>query len=223
MGDFLYKASLAVAPPLFSAIIRTLFLTCRTEVFGNEHRQRCRAAGPYIVAFWHYGTYYNILQDQDEAMVGMVSNSRDGEYMARFLERNGFTTVRGSRGRDKGGLKALLKMVLEVKQGKVGVIVADGSQGPVRVVQPGAIILAGRTGAPVLPMAWAANRYHAFGTWDRSILPLPFARIALGYGEPLYVEPGIRGKALEQKRLELEKRLNDLYTGLWQRFGRKGH
>jgi len=212
-----------MVPPLFLGLTRILYATCRQQIFGEEHRDRCAAAGPYIIAFWHYGTYYILHQTRGEAFVAMVSASRDGEFVARALERIGFVTVRGSRGRDKGGLKALLQMVPWLEKGRNGAIVADGSQGPARVVQPGAILLASRTGAPILPMGWAADRYYAFASWDRSILPLPFTRIALGYGEPLYVPSGIKGVALEESRLELERRLNALYEESWQRFGRQGH
>jgi hypothetical protein len=153
----------------------------------------------------------------------MVSASSDGEYVARLLTRLGHATVRGSKGKGKQGYKALLEMAQWMDKGRMAVIVADGSQGPSRLAQPGAIILASRTGAPILPTAWAADRYYAFNSWDRSILPKPFARIYLSHAEPLWVAPKIRGQELEDKRLELEGSLNDLYAKVWGRFGRKEH
>lgn len=223
MGDFFYNASLKVLPGLFMGVTRLLYATCRREVIGQEYKDRCVAGGAYILAFWHYGVYYIIHQTPGETGVAMVSASRDGEYIARVMHRIDFVTVRGSRGRDKGGFRAMLQMIPLLKEGRTGAIVVDGSQGPARVAQPGAVILASKTGVPILPVGWAADRYHAFGSWDRSILPKPFARITLGYGEPLTVPAGVRGPELEAHRLRLEQSLNDLYQQCWQRFGREEH
>lgn len=224
MKDLLYKVSLALVPPLYVWLTRLLFATCRFEVFGQDAWQAQLAQGPAIGAFWHYGIYYNMQVGSRYSMVAMVSASQDGEYVARTLNRMGVATVRGSKGKGKGGFEALLEMKKIMTEGnRSAAIVADGSQGPARVVQPGAVILASRTGAPIFPVAWAADRYHAFGSWDRSILPLPFARIAFYYGEPLAVPPEIRGGEMERYRLALEERLNALYEQAWARFGRKEH
>jgi lysophospholipid acyltransferase (LPLAT)-like uncharacterized protein len=220
----LTRLSLTLVPPFYQAVTGLLFKSCRLEEDGLEYRARCYEAGPFIVAFWHYSTYY-ILQRGvgHRSVVAMVSASSDGEYVARLLERLGHATVRGSRGRGKQGYKALLEMAQWMTRGKMAAIVADGSQGPARIAQPGAIILASRTGAPILPTAWAADRYYVFNSWDRSILPKPFARIYLSHAEPLWVAPKIRGQELEDKRLELEDRLNNVYEKVWNRFDRKKH
>ncbi len=219
----LAKMSLALVPPFYQVVTGLLFKSCRLEEDGLGYRAQCHAAGPFIAAFWHYSIYYIIQRSIDRPWVAMVSNSSDGEYVARLLNRLGHATVRGSKGKGKQGFKALLEMAQWMTKGRSAAIVADGSQGPARVAQPGAIILASRTGAPILPTAWAADRYYAFNSWDRSILPKPFARIYLCHAEPLWVVPKIRGQELEDKRLELENRLNGLYEKVWSRFGRKEH
>jgi lysophospholipid acyltransferase (LPLAT)-like uncharacterized protein len=222
-NNFLTRFSLAAVPPLYQLVTGLLFKSYRLEEEGIAYRDQCYAAGPFIVACWHYSIYYNIRYNFNRPLVAMVSASRDGEYVARVLERLGHATVRGSKGKGKQGFRALLEMAQWMARGRMAAIVADGSQGPAREAQPGAIILASRTGAPILPTAWSADRYHAFGSWDRSVLPYPFARLNMCYGEPLIVAPKIQGEELEQKRLELEKRLNDLYAKAWSRFGRKEH
>jgi lysophospholipid acyltransferase (LPLAT)-like uncharacterized protein len=222
-NSLLAKMSLAVVPPLYQAVTGVLFKSCRLEEDGLEYRAQCYAAGPCIVAFWHYSIYYIIQRSVDRSWVAMVSASSDGEYVARVLRRLGHTAVRGSKGKGKQGFKALMEMAQWMDRGRMAAIVADGSQGPAREAQPGAIVLASRTGAPILPTAWSADRYHAFGSWDRSILPYPFARIYLCHAEPIWVLPRIQGQELEDKRLELEKSLNDLYAKAWGRFGRKEH
>ena len=222
MKELLYKIALVTVPPLYHALTSLLFVSCRVSYHNLERRQRCIEKGPFIGAFWHFSTYFIIPQSRGLNMTAMVSGSRDGEFMSRYLQLVGQKTVRGSR--NKGGLDALKEMtVLVKKEGSCAGIVADGSQGPPLVAQAGAVLLASRTGAPIVPMTWAADRYFTFRSWDRSILPKPFAKIDMCYGEPIYVPAGIRSGELEKYRLELETRLNDLYKESWARFGKEGH
>ena len=108
--------------------------------------------------------------------------------------------------------------------GNVG-MVADGSQGPAQVVQAGSIMMASRTGSPILPMVWAGSQYIAFKSWDRLALPMPFSTIDFYYGDPLVVPSRLRANsvAFEKYRLELETSLNNLYRLAWSRYGRDRH
>ena len=73
-----------------------------------------------------------------------------------------------------------------------------------------------RTGAVILPMAWAADRYFSFSSWDRTVLPYPFSRVVVRFGKPITVQPGLDAEILEQKRVEIESVLNDIYQQAWQ-------
>jgi lysophospholipid acyltransferase (LPLAT)-like uncharacterized protein len=221
--SFGYRLSLLLIPGLYGVMSRLLFATCRLRQHGLEHRRLCERPGPYLAAFWHYAVL-NILHLQRldaRSWVAMVSGSNDAEYVSRVLARHGCETVRGSR--HKGGLAALRKMVAAVGRGLNGAIVADGSQGPARVAQAGVILLAARTGTPILPVVVAADRYWAFGSWDRTMLPKPFARLDVRYGEPLAVPADLSAERLEGLRRELEKRLNGLYQEAWAARGRIVH
>jgi hypothetical protein len=90
-------------------------------------------------------------------------------------------------------------------------------------MQAGAILLAGKSGAPILPLAVAADRFWAFRSWDRTLLPKPFARLDLWYGEPLTVLEKAGPEEIERCRLEMEQRLNGLYAQAWSRLGRGAH
>jgi lysophospholipid acyltransferase (LPLAT)-like uncharacterized protein len=114
---------------------------------------------------------------------------------------------------------ALKKLLRAMKAGKHLGIVADGSQGPARVFQPGAVYLASKTGAPILPMAWAASRYITFKSWDLTVLPMLFSRIVLRYGEPLYVPPDLDAAGIEEHRLRAEQEMNRIYAQVWAEFG----
>jgi hypothetical protein len=218
----LYRFSLWAAPLLFRLLSFFLFGTCRVRRRGYEHFTRFAGAGaPFIVTFWHYGVIYIVHDGRDVPFAAMVSASRDGEYVARILQSKGFSTVRGSRHR--GGVGALKGMIKEMAAGKVPVLVADGSQGPARQAQAGTVLLASRSGAPIVPMGWAADRYKTFRSWDRTAIPLPFARVVVWYGEPIMVPSELKGEELERYRLRLERSLNELYEKSWREFGRREH
>jgi lysophospholipid acyltransferase (LPLAT)-like uncharacterized protein len=151
----------------------------------------------------------------------MVSASGDAEFVARILARQGGASVRGSRNR--GGLAALKGLIGLMRQGYNAVIVADGSKGPARVMQAGAVLLASKSIAPILPMAVAADRYWTFRSWDRTLLPKPFARLDLWYGEPMTVPEKAGAEEIERCRLEMEQRLNGLYAQAWGELGKDGH
>jgi len=220
----LYRAALVLGPLLFKLLTGLLFLTCRFDWHGREHLDRLnREKQPLIAAFWHYSVFLILYLSQGKRKwVAMVSASKDGEYVARIVESFGFEAVRGSRNR--GGVGALKEMIRAMRErGLSAAIVADGSQGPPLVAQPGAVMLAGRTGVPILPVTMAADRYWSFRSWDRTVLPKPFARIVMRVGEPFSIPEGLGSEELEGYRLELDRRLMQLYRESWAAFGREEH
>ncbi|MFW8600722.1 lysophospholipid acyltransferase family protein [Desulfobacterota bacterium M19] len=210
-----YKLSLKLVPPLYSLLARALFASCRLREEGGGYRDEVVGAGrPFIALFWHYSVLCSLMMTEHTPAVAMVSASRDAEYVSRLLRRHGVDTVRGSRG--KGGLKALREMMRQMtEEGKNAVIVADGSQGPPLVLQAGAILLASRTGAPILPVAWGMKHYWAFNSWDRMILPRPGTTIRVCFGAPLLIPSHLKAADLEVRRLEVEERLLALYRQAW--------
>lgn len=221
---FLYNVLLVVAPWLYAGLSRLLFATCRGRVHGAENRARCEAGGkPFVGVFWHYSVFaaVELIRGRGQGWGAMVSASEDGEFVARILARQGVVAVRGSRNR--GGLSALKGLIGLLRRGYNAAIVGDGSQGPARVMQAGAILLAGTSGAPILPLVVAADRYWAFRSWDRTLLPKPFARLDLWYGEPLMVPEKSGADEIERCRQEMEHRLNALYAQAWGEFGKKRH
>lgn len=217
-----YRLSLALAPYIYKLISKLLFPSCRIEVRGQENlEQFSRVGQPVIAAFWHHGLFYITALDCSLPWVGMVSASGDGEYIARILESLGFETVRGSR--NKRGLAALKGLIAAVLRGRNASIVADGSQGPPLIAQAGAVLLASKTGAPIVPVGWGADRYIAFNSWDRTVLPKPFAKVVVKIEEPLMVPPGLKSAGLEEYRLKLENQLKENYAEVWGAFGIKEH
>ncbi len=213
------RLSLTVVPPCYVAMSKLWFATCRLTIRDSHHIDDARELGAVIVPFWHYSLSYIFHHLKQYPGIALVSASEDGDYIARVAELLNFDTARGSSNRR--GMPALKKTLKAMKQGRHVGIVADGSQGPPRRCQPGAVFLASRTGAPILPVVWSCDRFITFNSWDRMVLPSPFSRIVLRYGKPYTLARGLDADGIERERLLLEKRLNILYHQVWAEFDRK--
>lgn len=211
-----------VVSAILALLIRMWFSTCRVLVHDPQNFLDPHITGkPVIASFWHYSLLYFFYFMRGYRVTAMVSSSRDGEYIAGLARHFGFSTARGSRN-NKGmeGLKALFRAI---RKGDSCALVADGSQGPPRIAQPGAILLASRSGAPILPMLWVADRYYTVRSWDKTVIPKPFSRIDYYYGEPITVPAELKAEGLEEYRMLLEQRLNALYEKAWGQYGKASH
>lgn len=222
MTDFWHRASLRILPSLAAGLMRLWFGSCRLKIRGDEQiRVFLDGGNKGIAAFWHYSFLYNFYYLRSQPAAVMVSASRDGEYIARLAERFGHIAVRGSSNRR--GFRALREMLAELKRGNHAGIVADGSQGPARKAQAGCILMASSSGKPIYPMVWAASRAIVFKSWDRTVVPLPFATIVLHHGEAMQVPPDLGPDGIEVWRLKLEQELNRLYDTAWGELGKGPH
>ena len=116
----------------------------------------------------------------------LVSQSKDGELIARTVARLGIDSSRGSSSR--GGIAGMRSLLRKAAEGWDIAFTPDGPRGPLREVQPGVILAAASTGLPILPVAIAASRAKLLRSWDRFMVPLPFSTVHFVYGEPLAVE-----------------------------------
>lgn len=220
-GKFLYNLSVMVLPFLVSLLLRLWFATCRITEHGFENRQQALQGTSAIAVFWHYSLLYVFFHLRKDRAAVLVSASEDGEYIARLAHCLNFDTVRGSSNRR--GLLALKELLAYLNDGGNAGIVADGSQGPPQVVQAGAIMLASRSGAPILPVAWSASRSFAFNSWDHTCIPKPFSCIDFFYGKPLPVPLGLDRQEIEHYRMRLEDEMNELHKIAWALQGREKH
>ncbi len=214
--------SLFLLPLIVSGLIRLWFATCRKRSHGSENRHEAEKQGvPFVGTCWHYSILGIFTFSGKESFSVMVSSSNDGDYLSKMVQGLGLSVVRGSRNR-RGG-PAAKELIKEFERGKNVGLVADGSQGPPRVAQPGAIFLASKTGGAILPMVWSSTGYISFNSWDKMILPRPFCRMDIFYGKPFWVPQHIKSAEMEEYRVTLEKQLNELYDKAWQMQGRKEH
>lgn len=216
------RLSLIFLPLLVSGLVRLWYSTCTVRLHNLKWCEEAERSGyPVVRTCWHYCILGIFAVYRRNPLVLMVSASKDGEYLARLLEKLNFSVVRGSSNRR--GTLAAKQLIRAVRSGNNCGLVADGSQGPAKVAQAGPLLIAGKTGGVVLPMMYSANRYFTFKTWDRLILPLPFSTIDVYYGRPMSVPAELRAHELEGYREDLEQRLNGLYDTVWSLQGKVAH
>lgn len=141
--------------------------------------------------------FLSIQAHRHEGIVTMASRSKDGEIIAGWLESNGYSVVRGSSTR--GGSQALREMVLRVRSGRAAALTVDGPTGPPRRVQPGIVQLARLTGGWILPITYSSRRPHFLSSWDRYLLPRPFSRNVVVYGEPFPIDSGVSDREAQRR------------------------
>lgn len=183
-------------------VLRALAATWRIRVVGGEHIERLRREErPFVFACWHGELLPLLWHHRKQGVHVLISEHRDGELVARVAEGLGFRTVRGSTSR--GGGRALLTLSRLLEGGHEIAFTPDGPRGPARRYAPGALVAAQRAGAPVLPVAAAASRAWRLRSWDRFLVPQPFARVTVAYAPPAYVEGATpREAAAETARFE---------------------
>src|SRR5258707_3079323 len=202
------RAEIAAIAGIAAPVIATLGRSLRWRVEGMSHLQFEGNGRRPIMAFWHgrvlTATYYF----RNRAIVVMISENFDGEWIARIIESFGYGTSRGSTSR--GGQRALLQLKREMEEGKPAGFAVDGPRRPARKVQPGVVWLAKLTGNPVVPFHLEASKYWALGSWDRTQIPKPFSTVALVVGTPIDVPADATEDIIEAKRLEVEAALLSL-------------
>ncbi len=203
----------AIGPQMLFLMGRAAWATMQLEVFGSENlAQAYQKHGQIICAFWHNRTLllpfiYRYEMDLTQ-LVAMVSRSRDGQFLADFLHRFGFRSIRGST--STGGLETLVQAARIVRQGYDIAIAPDGPRGPCQQVQPGIIKLAPMTALPIVPVSYQVSIRRVLHSWDRFIVPAPFAKVAFEISPAITVARRSRQKGLEQARQRLQDQLIQL-------------
>ena len=182
---------------------------------------------PCIYAMWHAHQFCVHGIRHREKLHVLVSRSRDGEIIADVVERWGFKTVRGSKGK-KGAVEATMQMISILKSGENCAMMVDGPKGPARVVKDGVIKIAKMAGVPIVPVYWYSKNFTfaKFPSWDEMRSPVFSTNLINLYGEPIYVsndcdEEEIRQKlqlSLENLEKEAPKAFDEVYKfGIWRR------
>lgn len=193
----------ALVSDLLYFVVRLIGATLRVRVVNPpETFDRC------VVCGWHgrslvFGNHF-----RSRGFCVVISLSRDGEIQNRIFSRLGYRTIRGSTGR--GGARALAESIRALKGGGTMAMTPDGPRGPSGVVQPGVVLMAQRSGASLLPVGVSARPRWLAGSWDRYMIPLPFARAIVRFGSPIAVPSTAGDEELEVFRLSLEQQMHQL-------------
>jgi lysophospholipid acyltransferase (LPLAT)-like uncharacterized protein len=209
-----------VIPPLAALLIKLLMLTCRiikVEGLDKERGALDRSGGNAVYPTWHQRMSFLFHFLGSRHMTVMISQSRDGEYAARVAAWLGFRNVRGSSTR--GGSQALKDIVSRLKKGETAGMLADGPLGPARVAKIGSVIMARDAQIPLIPIVWGADRCWTLSSWDRYLIPKPFARVVVCHADPIWVPSDAKGEDLERYRLLLEEALNQAARWCDEHFG----
>ncbi|MEJ7849563.1 MAG: lysophospholipid acyltransferase family protein [Pyrinomonadaceae bacterium] len=190
----------------FFALVRIIGKTIRYEVEGWENFEAIGKAGKLpIYSFWHNRIFSGTYFFRNRGIVVITSQSKDGEYIARFIQRLGFGAVRGSSTR--GGVGALVEMIRLMRGGLAMAFSVDGPKGPRYVAKTGAVLLAKKTGNPMMPFVVENKNYWTVKSWDRLQIPKPFTRAKVIIGKPVYVSPDAD---IENSLAELQQSLDRL-------------
>jgi len=194
----------------FFILIKLIGRTLKFEVEGWEHWEAAsRDEKIPIYTFWHNRVFLSTYFWRRRRIVVMTSQSFDGEYIARFIQRFGYGAARGSSTR--GATGAVVEMVRLMRAGCPTAFTIDGPKGPRYVAKMGAALLAKKTGHPILPFTiTAGNFWEVKKSWDGFQTPKPFTRALVGIAPPIFVSPDADEDELKAKRDELQRALDEL-------------
>jgi hypothetical protein len=181
----------------------------RIRYVGRQHYEWLREnKHPFIYCIWHGKILIPIFAHRHENVHAMVSLHTDGEMIAHTLHRLGIPTIRGSSTR--GAQRAAAEMIRALKRGTICALMPDGPKGPRHVFKAGAIAIAQKSGAYLLPFTFACSNLFQFKSWDRFTIPLPFSKSAAIYGEPIAVPADLTEDEFEKFRLMVESKMLEL-------------
>src|SRR5438128_3289104 len=195
---------------VFFILINLIGRTVRFEIEGWDNWEAASRDGKIpIYTFWHNRVFLATYFWRRRGIVVMTSQSFDGEYIARFIQRFGYGAARGSSTR--GATGAVVEMVRLMRAGCPTAFTIDGPKGPRYVAKMGPLLLAKKTGNPILPFTISAAKFwEAKKSWDGFQVPKPFTRVLVIIAAPIFVPSDAVDEMLEAKRGELQRALDQI-------------
>ncbi len=220
LKQFRRRLSKKALPPTLWGLFHLLWRTCKIKrVIGHEHMQALLASGqPFIPCYWHQDQLFcvryllNSASEDPSLKLGyLISPSADGDIATSMFGDHGIHIIRGSATR--GGAQALREIYMVMKkQGVSPILTPDGPTGPIFEFKPGVAMLAQLSGAPLLPISYHASHFWCLRSWDRFVIPKPFANIVVAVGEPVKVDKTDAKDGFQTVCRTMAQRLNDQST-----------
>jgi len=206
-STLLQRIQLRLVSWIVPAVLRLIGCTLRqTTTYEEGAIQSLDEIYPGIFPFWHRCVLPATWIYRHRQLAVMTSRSRDGEFIARVIQRFGFVPVRGSSSR--GGPRALLEMNKLLADGNAVAFTIDGPRGPRYVAKKGPVLLAKMSGAAITAFYVAVERAWVLNTWDRLMIPKPFSRIYARFARKIFVPPDADDAAMEQYHAEMQAALD---------------
>lgn len=181
-----------------TVVLRTLASTWRVRFLNPHVVSDLHHSGRRVIyVLWHGSLLPLLWSHRDRDIAVIISEHSDGEIIARIALALGFRTVRGSTSRSAA--RALLGACREIESGHDLAVTVDGPRGPAGTVAPGSPVIAQRTGAAMVPVAAWASRAWRLKSWDRFMIPKPFARVTVAYDNPIRVPADAARDATEER------------------------
>jgi lysophospholipid acyltransferase (LPLAT)-like uncharacterized protein len=184
-------------------LTKLLGMTLRFRVVGREQLADFRGKKGFIINTWHGQQLIGFYFFRGYGLYILSSYSRDGDYSSSIMRKFGWQIIRGSSSR--GAVRGLIELMRVLRQGGGMAITPDGPRGPLHHIEPGGIYLAHKTGAPLIPVAFLFDRqWISDKSWDKFVIPKPFARCVVYFGEPLFIEGKLDDDQLETEKTRLQ-------------------
>ena len=202
-------------PPLAYYLMKLTNMSLRLTVEGWEKpSELLKEQKSLIFSSWHGKSWVPAYFLRDLGIYALASMSRDGSYMAAVLHKLGWKTVRGSSSR--GASRSVLSLYKKLKKGESTALTPDGPTGPIYEIKPGIIFLQEKAGSFIVPMGVDADWKKNFNSWDNYLLPLPFSKTALVFGEPFQfnkdLEMEVKQEILKNKMIEVNERAAEIVS-----------
>jgi lysophospholipid acyltransferase (LPLAT)-like uncharacterized protein len=204
---FSQRIQLALVSWIVPAVLWLIGCTLRTTIsFEEGGIQSLAEIYPGIFPFWHRCVLPATWVFRNQHPAVMTSQSRDGEFIARVIQRFGFVPVRGSSSR--GGQRALLEMSRLLGEGCAVAFTIDGPRGPRYVAKRGPVLLSRMSGAGITAFYVAVERAWVLNTWDLLMIPKPFSRIYVRFARKILVPPDADDAQLDRDQAEMQAALD---------------
>jgi lysophospholipid acyltransferase (LPLAT)-like uncharacterized protein len=206
----LKRAQVALISGLGGALLTALMRTTRSETIAGHASEKMvfEDGVAAMLVLWHGRLLSSSFRYRHKGVATLITRSRDGDYIAGTIESWGFKVLRGSSSR--GGTQSLRGIVRLLRSGTSVAVTPDGPRGPRQKMKVGPLYAAQMAGVPVIPAAASATHGHFFGSWDRFLVPRPFAWTPVAFGEPFRIDPAATEADLLRIAEDIEADLNRL-------------
>lgn len=190
-------------------LIQTLCKTLRMQSLGNKFiNTLAKEKKNFVLAFWHGTMVIPWFAHRDLKLLAIISQSKDGDLLAKILRKWNYKVVRGSS--SKGGEVALQIMIDHVKRECPVAITPDGPRGPNFKMKAGAVVTAKKSGVPLVLVGAGYKSKIKLHSWDNFEVPFPFSKVQLVYSEPILIDGNLSRDETSKIILQSEEKLNEL-------------